>query len=109
VPGSVLLRQSEGPHAQLADGAALIRDAQDVLDTLYGAGARTAANPDLTGLDPLAVSVLEAVAGGADTLAAVTRAGVESGQAMTTLAGLELAGLVRRGAGGRYVATSGFS
>jgi DNA processing protein len=109
VPGSVLLRQSEGPHAQLADGAALIRDAQDVLDNVYGVGSRTAANADLAGLDQLAISVLEAVAGGADTLGAITRAGVESGPAMTTLAALELAGLVRRGAGGRYVAMTGFS
>ena len=66
------------------------------------------ANPDLAGLDPIALSVLEAVASGADTVAAITRGGVESGQAMTTLAGLELAGLVRRGAGGRYVAVTGF-
>jgi DNA processing protein len=106
VPGSVLMRQSEGPHALLAGGATLIRDAQDVLDTMYGGGARAAANPDLTGLDPVALSVLEAVASGADTVAAVTRTGVESGQAMTTLAGLELAGLVRRGAGGRYIAAT---
>jgi DNA processing protein len=106
VPGSVMMRQSEGPNAQLAQGAVLIRDSQDVLDTIFGAGSRTAPNADLTGLDPDALAVLEAVSGGADTVAALTRAGIESGQALTVLASLELAGVVRRGAGGRYFATT---
>jgi DNA processing protein len=109
VPGSVLIRQSDGPNTQLARGAVLISGPQDVLDTIYGVGARTATNPNLVGLDSLALSVLEAVAGGADTIGAITRDGVESGQALTALATLELAGVVRRGAGGRYVATTGSS
>jgi DNA processing protein len=106
VPGSVMMRQSEGPNAQLTQGAVLIRDSQDVLDTIFGAGSRMASNPDLAGLDAGALAVLEAVSGGADTVAALTRAGIESGQALTVLASLELAGVVRRGVGGRYFATT---
>lgn len=108
VPGSVLMRQSDGPNAQLSRGALLIRDAQDVLDTLYGVGTRRASNADLAGIEPISRTVLEAVAGGADTIASLIRAGVESGHVLSALATLELAGLVRRGAGGRYVATTGF-
>ena len=41
VPGPVSSRTSAGPNALLAGGACLVRDAQDVLDAMLGAGART--------------------------------------------------------------------
>ena len=39
VPGPVNSRASAGPNALLAGGACLVRDAQDVLDAMLGAGA----------------------------------------------------------------------
>lgn len=109
VPGSVLMRQSEGPNAELARGATVIRDVQDVLDAIFGAGEHEAATTlDLSGLDESALAVLEMITGGVDTVSAITRAGFESAQALGALAGLELAGAVRRGAGGRYFATVKF-
>src|SRR5205085_224636 len=42
VPGRVTSQLSDGPNGLLADGAHVVRDAQDVLDLLFGAGARRA-------------------------------------------------------------------
>lgn len=105
VPGSVLLPQSEGPHSLLRDGAVLIRDPQDVLDAVFGAGARAAADPALTALRDEQRSVLDAIRSGADTIAALSSAGVGGGEMLTLLAELELTGCVRRVTGGRYVVT----
>ena len=40
VPGPVTSRASAGPNELLAGGACVVRDAQDVLDAMLGAGAR---------------------------------------------------------------------
>lgn len=106
VPGSVLVPQSDGPNAELHSGAIVIRDTQDALDAVFGAGVMAAPNPRLTGLDDMALAVLEAIAGGADTVSAITRGEIESMHALAALATLELAGVIRRGAGGRYFATT---
>jgi hypothetical protein len=57
----------------------------------------------LDGLRDEQRAVLDAIRSGADTLAALTTGGVAGGAALTLLAELELAGCVRRSAGGRYV------
>lgn len=48
VPGPVNARISAGPNRLLADGAYVVRDAQDVVDVLFGPGAK----PDLRAADP---------------------------------------------------------
>lgn len=106
VPGSVLLAQSEGPHELLRGGAALIRNPQDVLDALFGAGNRAILDPGLNGLRGEQRALLEAIRSGADTLAALASRGGEGADALTLLAELELAGCVRRATGGRYVVTA---
>lgn len=103
VPGSILVSQSEGPHGLLKEGAVLIRDPQDVLDAVFGTGARTTLDPVLNGLSDEQRAVIEAIRAGADSLAALTRDGVAGGEVMAVLAELELAGCVRRAVGGRYV------
>lgn len=103
VPGSVLTAQSEGPHGLLKEGAMLIRDPQDVLDGLFGAGTRVVLDPVLNGLRDEQRAVLDAIRSGADTLAALAAAGTIGGEALMLLAELELAGCVRRATGGRYV------
>ena len=45
VPGRVTSPLSHGTHALLRDGAHLVRDAQDVLDAVYGIEERSAAAP----------------------------------------------------------------
>jgi DNA processing protein len=106
VPGSVLVAQSEGPHQLLRQGAALIRNPQDVLDALFGAGQRAVLDPSLNGLRAEQRALLEAIRSGADTLAALANRGGEGADALILLAELELAGCVRRATGGRYVVTS---
>ena len=63
VPGPVTSRASAGPNNLLAGGACVVRDAQDVLDAMLGAGARPLerAGP---ALDPELAAVLAAVEAG---------------------------------------------
>jgi DNA processing protein len=101
VPGRVTGSQSVGSNGLLARGARLIRGPQDVLDHLFGAGVRRAAEsrPEPPAeLRPL----LAAVADGHETLAALARAGFEADAGLRGLAALEVGGYVRRTAGGRF-------
>jgi DNA processing protein len=101
VPGRVTTQLATGPNGLLAAGACLVRGPQDVLDHLYGAGMRhivDARPPPEPELRPL----LAAVADGHDTVAALARAGFQPEQGLAALAALELAGYVRRVAGGRF-------
>jgi DNA processing protein len=102
VPGRVTSRVAKGTNGLLADGAAVVRDAQDVLDLLLGVGmtqARRSGPP----LEPEVVRVLDAVDGGAATPDAVALAAeIEAGEAAVTLARLELMGYLRVDGGGRY-------
>jgi DNA processing protein len=102
VPGPVLVPQSEGPHRLLHEGAVLVRDSQDVLDAVCGVGMRAAVDPVVAALSPEGRAVLAAIRGGANTVAELSRAEVADGPILAVLAELELAGCVRRVAGGRY-------
>jgi DNA processing protein len=102
VPGRVSSPYSHGPHALLAEGARLVRDAQDALDALYGVGVRHApAQP--TPPEPQLQRVLEQVGAGRDTLGKLTAGGASSQATAVALAELELAGALVRGDGGRYL------
>ncbi len=105
VPGSVFVPQSDGPHKLLSQGAVLVRGPQDVLDAVCGIGARKAADPTVAALSAECRAVLEAIRRGAGTVAELSRATVGGGQLLALLAELELAGCVRRVAGGRYSIT----
>ena len=103
VPGRITAPMAAGPNALLAAGATIVRGPQDVLDALFGAGARSAPDRAREALEPELSRVLDAVGGGHDTIAALARAGVAADRALSALSALELAGYVRREAGGRYV------
>ncbi|HEX8206032.1 MAG TPA: DNA-processing protein DprA, partial [Solirubrobacteraceae bacterium] len=104
VPGPVTSPGAAGTNALLRDGATLVRNAQDVLDALFGVGnAPPPRRRTADGLDPPLRLLLDAVAHGRDTVAAL--AGASPDQAEAALVGLtelELRGLVRREPGGRY-------
>ena len=109
VPGRVSSPASKGTNSLLMSGAKLVRNPQDALDVLYGAGAREA-NDLATGsaaLEPQLARVLERVAGGDDTMAKLAGRDAEPGEVATALAELELRGLLVRGDGGRYVPSTG--
>jgi DNA processing protein len=106
VPGQVTAAMAAGTNALLFDGADLVRDAQDVLDRVLGAGAVTVPRPDGGELAPPLRRLLEAVSNGQDTLAALASPEGDVEEALVGLAELELHGYVRRGPGGRYAVTA---
>jgi DNA processing protein len=108
VPGRVCSPLSAGPLALLAQGARLVRNAQDALDVLYGVGAEgvsagQAAQRKAAALDPYLRLVLEEVSAGRDTVAKLTARGIRARDVVAALAELELTGALVRGDGGRYL------
>jgi DNA processing protein len=106
VPGRVTSRVARGTNGLIVDGAALIRDAQDVLDRLLGVGMSGVrrAGP---AIEPPLERVAAAVEQGATTPDAVAlESGLAPGDAAVALARLELLGYVRVDPSGRYTRTS---
>jgi DNA processing protein len=105
VPGRVTSALAAGPNGLLADGAIVIRGVQDVLDGLFGAGVRQAVRDGRPRLAPELRTLLGAIADGQDTAEALASSGFEPDGGLAALASLELAGYLRRGAGGRFSVT----
>jgi DNA processing protein len=111
VPGQITSPRSSGCHALLRDDARLVRDAEDVLDVLYGLDRQTShAQPPSTVLPPLPSSlreVLKRVGAGTDTPSGLTAGRRDAAEVLKALSELELLGLLGRGDGGRYVIRDG--
>jgi DNA processing protein len=105
VPGQVSSPLSAGPHALIGGGAELIIGAQDVLDLLYGPGERSVVDGRRARLAPADAALLDALDEGQEGHAAFVRAGLGPVQGLEAIAALELAGFVRRSAGGRLTVT----
>jgi len=104
VPGPINSWLSAGTNNLLADGALVVRGAEDVLDALLGPGRR-APNTGAA-LEPGLRAVLERVERGERTPDAVaTDGGAGAAEAAAALARLELMGYVRSDASGRYERT----
>lgn len=107
VPGPVTSRASAGANALLRDGAELVRDAQDVLDSLLGPGiVDTRRAAALDGLEPSLRELLERVGEQPAGLSALVAFTADVDATVAALGELELLGLVRRAPGGMYVRTS---
>jgi DNA processing protein len=108
VPGEVGLTVSSGANALIADGAALVSGAQDVLDRLAGiSGAVTARRLAGPHLDERAEGVLTAVEDGLSTGDEIaTSSGLAGDEVAVALAELELDGYVEVGRGGLYRRTA---
>jgi DNA processing protein len=107
VPGRITTPTAAGSNGLLADGATVVRGVQDVLDCVYGAGARRGPGPlERPQLESELEVLLVAIADGHDTLAALERAGLTPQQALSGLAALEIAGYVRREPGGRFTVSA---
>jgi DNA processing protein len=102
VPGQITRPQAAGSNALLANGATVVRGPQDVLDALFGVGVRAAVDDDRPELTEELTLLLAGLADGHGTSTAVIQAGYEPEEGLAALASLELAGYVRREAGGRY-------
>jgi DNA processing protein len=106
VPGRVGTTVAEGTNGLLADGAIVVRGAQDVLDAMLGAGAPRLERP-VPQLSIEQAAILELVERGHETPDAVAAAsGMPVGEAIAALTALELLGCVSAGSHGRYVAAS---
>jgi DNA processing protein len=106
VPGPVGSRLSAGPHNLLAGGACLVRDAQDVLDAMLGAGARRLERSGPR-LEPRPHAVLEALELGAETSDAIAaELGLSGAETAAALADLEAAGYLTCSLVGVYSRTT---
>ena len=126
VPGPVTSRLAEGTNGLLASGAALVRDARDVLELMFGPGTvpadvvalgrptpaapagGSAASPAVARASGLALdaslrALLDAVEQGCGSLAALAPDRERAPAVLRGLTELECRGLVRRDFGGRYV------
>ncbi len=107
VPGRVTSPLARGPHALLLEGAALVRQSEDVLELLSGMGVaqelivrHARATPPL---EPRLQHLLDRVGAGSDTPDRLTGEGIDPGEVLLGLGELELLGVLVRGAGGRYL------
>jgi DNA processing protein len=108
VPGAVRSRAADGTNALLADGAAPVRDAGDVLVALgLDSRASTRTRP-VPPADPVQRAVVDALGWQPATLDhLVERSGVAAGAAAVALTALEQAGRVcRRGLWWERIAAS---
>lgn len=106
VPGPVTSRTSAGTHELIRDGAALIRDAQDVLDEILGVGAGSAVRlgPQLDAVLAAALALVEAGNGTVELLARA--GGGDPRRCAVSLARLELMGYVEGQPDGTFVRTA---
>jgi len=92
VPGPITSRASAAPNNLLAGGACVVRDAQDVLDAMLGAGVKRIEHGG-SALDPELAAVLGAIESGESTCDGVAATlGLSGPDAAAALARLELLG-----------------
>jgi DNA processing protein len=110
VPGRVGNSTAEGANSLLRDGAHVVRGAQDVLDSLLGAGVierrvdlGTEGGPALEPELERVLGLVEAGAAGADALA--TEGGLAPGEVAAAVARLELLGYLHCDSVGRLERT----
>jgi DNA processing protein len=106
VPGRVTNRTASGTNALIQSGAALVRDAEDVLDLLAESTGRPrrqpAARPLPADLAPELRELLAAVEDGRGALGELASTAGEARAVLARLGELEFRGLIRRTFGGRY-------
>jgi DNA processing protein len=104
VPGPVTSRFARGTNGLLKDGAVPITGTEDVLDELFGAGVRSAAqqaDPEPEPEDQVLAQVLEAAEKTRSVTAIAQATRLSTAEARAALARLEADGyLVRHGLGG---------
>ena len=103
IPGCVTSEVAAGTNGLLRNGAALVTGAQDVLDLLFGVGAREVPSEAPPALDPVEQTVLAQVTRGASIHELAGETGLAAAVIRSTLARLELHGLIRRAPSGGYV------
>ncbi|MCW3012797.1 MAG: dprA, partial [Solirubrobacterales bacterium] len=105
VPGRATSPRTRGSNLLIRDGATVVLGVDDVLDAVLGFDRAAAPTAERTpaALAPELAVLLDAVAAGTDTVAALARTPQEADAALLGLAELEQQGWIRRAGGGRYV------
>lgn len=103
VPGAVNSRLAHGPNALIADGARVVRNAQDVLDEVCGVGVRRADVVAEGAVSEPLRTLLECIETGRNTVDRIATSSNEAASVLAGLSELELLGLVRRASDGRYL------
>jgi DNA processing protein len=101
VPGRVTSRMARGTNGLLRDGAIPVTSTEDVLDELFGVGARRAAGPSAAADesepgDPVLVAVLEAAERMGSVAAIASATGLSVADARVAIARLESGGYLAR-------------
>jgi DNA processing protein len=111
VPGNVLSGRNRGGHALLKDGAKIVETADDIVEGLgWDPAADRSINPmasssaTVASADPVLRAMVADEPYDLDALA--SRSGLDARRLLPRLIELELAGLVRRQRGGRFVRPS---
>jgi DNA processing protein len=111
VPGNVLSGRNRGGHALLKDGAKIVETADDIVEGLgWDPTAARSINPvasssaTAASADPVLRAMIADEPYDLDALA--SRSGLDARRLLPRLIELELAGLVRRQGGGRFVRPS---
>jgi DNA processing protein len=104
VPGRVTASNAAGSNRLLRDGAAVIRNAADALDELFGIGgaSRLEAIDPTEGLDPDERLVLDRVEAGTDPASIASECDLNPMRVRVVLGLLEARGLIRRSGIGSY-------
>ncbi|MGI8749270.1 MAG: DNA-processing protein DprA [Thermoleophilaceae bacterium] len=107
VPGEATSSRARGSNQLLRSGAAMINRVEDVIEELFGVGARpgdeeSGAEDDPDDNDPLTVAVIQAVEAGMGIDGACLSAGLPVNEVRAILSRLEESGKVRRDALGAY-------
>lgn len=106
VPGRITSPASRGANRLLKEGVALVSEAGDALDLLYGqtpAGRPSSVCADEPDTEQRLRTLLRRIGEGNDTISKLEAGDEQPQSTLRTLAELELRGLLRRGDGGRYV------
>jgi DNA processing protein len=108
VPGRVTASNAAGSNRLLRDGAAVVRDAADALDELFGIGGAdrllaAQAEPQIDGDERV---VLDRIEAGADPASIAADCGLEPGRVRVVLGLLEARGMIRRSGIGSYERTA---
>jgi DNA processing protein len=108
VPGNVLSGRSRGAHALIRDGAKIVESADDIVEELGWALPRGAAHGGSSSRDGSTGSgdsLIDRMQAGLayDVDGLVDATGMDAARLLPRLLDLELAGMIRRVAGGRFM------
>jgi DNA processing protein len=104
VPGNVLSGRNRGGHALIRDGAKIVESADDIVTELgFGSTDAGRTSQDATAVCVDSLLAIMDVGSGWELDGLAAASGLDAGHLLPRLAELELRGLIRRDAAGRFI------